>query len=527
MVFWALVIVVALVVTVYRWYTASFDYFEKNGIPFVKPFPQLWALLAKTMHVNEASALGYDQFREHRVSGMFSFRQPGYLVHDPELVKEITIKHFDHFTEHAHTCPVDVDPLLGRALFFMDGQRWKAGRTGLSPAFTGSKMRNMYGLLYGCIEGAMKRLLEDAKGQSMEKEFRDLTSRIGNDVITSISFGVEIDSVHNLNNEFYVRGKELAVTDGFQGLKILLLALVPPTFFRIFGLRVLPKETTNFYFDLVSKSIQHREKYGINRPDFITLMLQARKNELNEDKQEDESAQDAGFSTAQEHLQSSTETGYYTDEDIAGVTGSFFFGGIETTTTVICFALYEMSLNPDIQRKLHEEIESTQNQMDKSDKLSYETLLKLKYLDMVVSETLRKWPPLGVTNRVCVKPYTLTDYNGAKITVERGQTLQIPIASIHRDVKYYPDPYRFDPERFSEENRHKINQAAFLPFGSGPRNCIGSRLALMQVKCYLYLLLSNFRVEMSQKTDVPIKLDKGALTYHATNGFWFHLIPKV
>lgn len=527
---WSLLLVPAAIYLFYRWSIATFDYFEKRGVPFVKPVPlvgSLWNFLSGKMHMVDAGSLGYEMFPENRLSGFFAFRKPGYLIHDPELVKQITIKDFDHFGDHTNIIPLEADPVMGRVLFFIEGSRWKHGRTGLSPAFTGSKMRNMFALLSNYAEGAMERLVEDAKREGgLEVEMRDLFQKLGNDATTSLSFGVEIDSVHNPNNEFMKRGKELIATDGIQGLKFFFLTVLPTSFFRMLRIRILPKETSDFYVDVVSKTIKYREEHNIVRPDFIHLLLQARKNELKVD-QADDQLKSAGFSTVEEHLQSSTTNSQYSDLDITAATGSFYFGGLETTTTVICFALYEMCLNPAIKQKLQDEIDQVKEELSRTgSKLSYEVLQNMKYLDMVVSETLRRWTPLGLTNRACTKPYTVEDTNGTKVSIKVGDIIQIPIQAIHRDHRYFPDPYKFDPERFSEENRDKINRDAFLPFGSGPRNCIGSRLALMQSKCFLYYTLANFELELCPKTDVPIRLNKRSVTLSTMSGFWFRMVPR-
>nr|BAM68568.1 cytochrome P450 [Culex quinquefasciatus] len=527
---WLLLLVPTAIYLFYRWSVATFDYFEKRGVPFVKPVPLLggmWNFFSGKMHMVDAGSLGYEMFPDSRFSGFFAFRKPGYLIHDPELVKQITIKDFDHFADHTNVVPIEADPVLGRALFFTEGTRWKHGRSGLSPAFTGSKMRNMFALLSNYTEGAMGRLVDDARRDGrLELEMRDLFQKLGNDVTTSLSFGVEIDSVHNPNNEFMRRGKELIATDGIQGLKFLLLTVLPKSFFRTLRIRIFPKEATDFYVDVISKTIKQREEHNIVRPDFIHLLVQGRKNELKME-QADDQLKSVGFSTVEEHLQSSTENSQYSDLDITAAAASFFFGGLETTTTVICFALYEMSQNPNVKQKLQAEIDQVKEQLSTTDsKLSYEVLQNMKYLDMVVSETLRRWAPLGLTNRACTKPYTIEDNNGTKVTIQVGDLIQIPIQSIHRDHRFYPNPYKFDPERFSEENKANINRSAFLPFGSGPRNCIGSRLALMQTKCFLYYTLANFELELCPKTDVPIKLNKRSVSLHTLSGFWFRMVPR-
>lgn len=85
-------------------------------------------------------------------------------------------------------------------------------------------------------------------------------------------------------------------------------------------------------------------------------------------------------------------------------------------------------------------------------------------------ETLRKYPPVPILNRMCTKEYNVP---GTNTVIEKGIRLMIPVIGIHRDPEYYPDPDKFNPDRFSEENKQKLKPYTFLPFGDGPRVCIG------------------------------------------------------
>lgn len=104
------------------------------------------------------------------------------------------------------------------------------------------------------------------------------------------------------------------------------------------------------------------------------------------------------------------------------------------------------------------------------------SLLKMKYLDQVVCECLRKWPTSPSIDRMCVKDYLCEYDDGKKFPFEKDVSLLVPIYGIHHDSKYYHDPEQFDPERFSDENKSNIVPATYLPFGIGPRNCIGEYL---------------------------------------------------
>lgn len=142
-------------------------------------------------------------------------------------------------------------------------------------------------------------------------------------------------------------------------------------------------------------------------------------------------------------------------------------------------------------------------------------------------ETLRKWPPGVIMDRVCQKTYQLTDETGHVVTLEKGDVVTIPVVGIHRDAQHYPNPEHFDPERFSDERKNDIRPFTYLPFGAGPRNCIASRFALMECKAVLYYLLTNFTLEVATTTVSPIVLAPDNFSFKAKHGFNVHLKPRM
>jgi len=98
---------------------------------------------------------------------------------------------------------------------------------------------------------------------------------------------------------------------------------------------------------------------------------------------------------------------------------------------------------------------------------------------------------------------------GANFTIPVGMVVSVPVERIHYDPKYYPNPEKFDPERFSAANNSNRNQSAYLPFGIGPRNCIGMRLAIVELKVALSYLIFNFQLApIKDVTPVPIKMER-------------------
>lgn len=122
--------------------------------------------------------------------------------------------------------------------------------------------------------------------------------------------------------------------------------------------------------------------------------------------------------------------------------------------------MYELALNPDIQERLRDEIKSVVDEND--GKLTYDMLFDFKYLDMVMNETLRKYPPAFINTRNSTKDFKIP---GTEMVIPAKTDINISVLSIHRDPEYYPNPEKFDPERFTPENVKARNPFTFIPFG--------------------------------------------------------------
>lgn len=189
-------------------------------------------------------------------------------------------------------------------------------------------------------------------------------------------------------------------------------------------------------------------------------------------------------------------------------------------STLLSFMSYELAINPNIQNRLYEEIRNAHSNVTE---IAYENIQKLPYLDMVVSETLRRWPPIAGTDRQCTKPYRMENSDGTFVNLTTQDTVWIAIFGIQTDEKYWPEPEKFDPERFNEENRKNIKQCSYLPFGNGQRVCIASRFALMVAKSLFYSLLNEYEIVKCDRTPVPLKFKPSTINMMADGGFWLNL----
>lgn len=244
-----------------------------------------------------------------------------------------------------------------------------------------------------------------------------------------------------------------------------------PTLSKKLKIQFLSDRITVFFKSLILDTMAERESKKIFRPDMINILMQVRNGSLVTDGQDEKLDTNEGFATTTEFSSKTDINNDWSDDELVAQCLLFFLAGFETSSTLLSFLGNELALSPDVQEKLCREIDETAERMTNG-KLTYELLSSMKYLDQVISECLRKWPPAMMTDRVCNKELTFI-VDGQTVTMKEGQQFWIPIYGLHMDAKYFPDPEKFDPERYSEENVRKIVPGSFIPFGVGQRNCIG------------------------------------------------------
>ncbi|KAJ8953888.1 hypothetical protein NQ318_019128 [Aromia moschata] len=179
-----------------------------------------------------------------------------------------------------------------------------------------------------------------------------------------------------------------------------------------------------------------------------------------------------------------------TNEDIAAQAMIFFFGGFDSTSSLMCFTAYELAVNRDIQGRLRREVRDTWEECQGS--LTFDAVSKMTYMDMVVSEVLRKWPNFVFTDRVCSKDYTI-QANGPEEN------------SVHLKKRSL---YFITNLRFNDENKKKRHPYAYLPFGVGPRTCIGARFATIETKAIFFYILLHFEIVPVEETVIPVVASK-------------------
>nr|AVL92872.1 CYP450 [Locusta migratoria] len=502
------------------WWYRYHTYFARRGVPYVAPLPfignTLDTVLGRTA-LTDLLVVMYKKFEKHPYAGFYFFGRPVIMLRDPEIVRTITIKDFDHFTDHLDMINSDTnDPLLQKMLLTLKGKEWHDMRTTLSPAFTTSKIKNMFVLMTEIGQQMVTHLSEriaEHKGSSGEDvltmEMKDFFTRVTNDVIATTAFGVRVDSLSDPNNTFYTMGRTMSNMKALVAFGY----FCSPKLMKLLNIPFFDRRAEQYFRSVVAETIRTRDREGIVRPDVIQLLMQARSGELAAEEEEKN-----GLSGGRRMK--------LTEEDVAAQAMFFFVAGFETVATVLTFCCYLLATNEDVQRRLQQEVDDV---MKKSGgQPSYEQVVGSQYLDMVVSETLRMYTPGSASDRKCVRAYRLPGTASCPrgLLLQPGDGVQIPAHAFHHDEAFFPDPERFDPERFSPENKHLIKPFTYIPFGVGPRICIAQRFALLELKVVLVYLLSSFSIQVVDKTPIPLQIKPNSVQLSIKGGAWLGIRPR-
>jgi cytochrome P450 family 9 len=260
---------------------------------------------------------------------MFNFKQTSFVLTDPELIKKILIKDFDHFVNH-NGASTSVDRIFDRALFALHDKEWRDMRTTLSPIFTSSKMKMMYGLLCDHANDFVSFFRERVqKGETLDLDVLDIFARFTADGISTAVLGFEADCVRNKESYVYKMAKKL-LHDFFGpiGNVKFTLAFVMPEFYKFLGLQCISQEIRDFFQRVVVDVMHEREIKNISRPDVIQLLLQAKKGQLQQSVKETETKEkEENFSANVEyHVGGGAKNASHFSDDDWIAQGFIFFG---------------------------------------------------------------------------------------------------------------------------------------------------------------------------------------------------------
>ncbi|KAH8297064.1 hypothetical protein KR044_004457, partial [Drosophila immigrans] len=475
-------IVTSVVLALYFWQKRAHSYWQRNGVKSIKPEPifgNFRTFLTGKVPFFEQLSLLYNTpgFENEPLIGVNLVKGPGIIMRDVELIKTVMIKKFNFFTNRSmRTDPIH-DPMGANSLFFVRNTEWKTIRSRLSPVFSSGKIKQMYPLMVEVTKDLDQKLERVSTDSTVR--IKDICARFTIDNIATIAFGIKANTLNNTKSEFFKVNTEFFNFSLMRVLDSFIIFLLP-SLASLARVKIFSEKTREFFARTINYALNEREKCGVPRNDLIDVLLAMKHEEADQPVKAKHRSKDL------EHL--------------VAHAAIFQTAGFETSSSTMTLTLYEMARNPEFQERLRAEIK---DYFGDEDHISYERLQEMPYLTQVVNETLRKYPVAGFVERECAQPetgekFSLKPYYDVEIP--NGTPFYVPLLAIHRDEKYWPNPDKYDPERFAPENRNNINMDAYMPFGVGPRNCIGMRLALLQTKLGLVHFLRNYSVNKCDKT---------------------------
>ncbi|XP_034834202.1 probable cytochrome P450 6a14 isoform X1 [Maniola hyperantus] len=494
---------VLFLLIVYLWFQYKFTYWSRKGVVGPKPifpFGNIKRVVQRKEQFFEPFCDNYYRYKHLPYVGMYCFNKPVLSINDPDLAKHILIKDFEHFQSHGIFSGGTGDPLAGH-LFNLHSQAWKILRLKMSPVFSTSKLKSMYPL----VEKIAKEAHDYAAELHMNNKainFSEFYEKYAMEIVGSVGFGVECNGLKNSRSEFYLRGNEYFNPTSLYWTIVRALAFVMPTFFNKLKLKRINPEIIRFFYNLVKETVDYRYKYCYKRNDFLQALIELKEN--SEIKNEDISKESVNFT--------------FTFTDIAANTMLYMFAGYETSATTGQFAAYELARNPHIQERAREEINRVLAKY--GGECTYEAQNEMVYMNMVLDETMRMHPPMRALFRRCTKDYKLPN---SDVVIEEGTQVFVPAHAIQMDPDIFPDPETFDPERFTPERKKTMHPCHWMPFGEGPRKCLGLRQGYIQTKLALVKILQKYEMLLDVRTQVPTQIKASALACAAEGGVWIRL----
>ncbi|KAF8376348.1 hypothetical protein PRIPAC_82777 [Pristionchus pacificus] len=392
---------------------------------------------------------------------------------DPHIIKEIFISQFGNFVDRRDSSVNTVYPFLDGLIQVGHvgsyGAGWKEIRSVISVIFTSASMKKMHLMFHDQLDNLLDVLTEKSRKNNGITDIYGEYQAMTMDMIARCALGQNLSCLKDRDNDYYTRARTFFANIQFQKSTVFQLTVFMPIF------RYLRRFTTfgraeRYLVGLLSESVHEREREraaGIIRPlpDAIDLILA-----------ENEKRKLSGMQPLHHEV-------------IVCNAWALFIAGYETTSTALAYATFLLAKHPEVQATLHEEVLST---FGDNDTIDYERVMKLPYLHAVFAETVRLYPPVTtLTGRQCIKETVI----GGRIRVPVGCNVMTPVHAVHWSEENYDRPREFCPERFLDDGKPAWS-ATYMPFGIGPRNCVGARFAEMEFKTVMSAVIRKFIIEL-------------------------------
>ncbi|CAA3015672.1 cytochrome P450 711A1 [Olea europaea subsp. europaea] len=430
-------------------------------------------------------------------------RQPLVIIADPELCREVGIKKFKYINNRSIPSPIAASPLHQKGLFFTRDSRWSTMRNAILSVYQPSHLAKLVPTMQEFIESATNNL--DGKQDFI---FSELSLKLATDVIGQAAFGVDfrlskpktgLDSVNKTNDQSddnevqqFINQHIYSTTQlkmDLSGSISIILGLLVPILQEPFRqiLKRIPG-TVDWKVERTNKNLSCRldgivenrmKEKDRGSKDFLSLILSARESQT-------------------------VANNVFTSDYISAVTYEHLLAGSATTSFTLSTIIYLVAGHPEVEKKLLKEIDAfgPHDQMPTASDLQS----KFPYIDQVIKEAMRVYTVSPLVARETSAPVSIGGYN-----LPKGTWVWLALGVLAKDPKNFPEPEKFKPERFDpnceeEKRRHPY---ANIPFGIGPRACIGQKFSLQEIKLSLIHLYRKYVFRHSPQMEAPLGLEYG------------------
>ncbi|CAB04113.1 Cytochrome P450 [Caenorhabditis elegans] len=504
------------IIGVLSFYLWTWSYWKRRGIAGPSGYPILGSALEMLSSENPP----YLQLKEWtkqygKVYGITEGLSRTLVISDPDLVQEVFVKQYDNFFGRKLN-PIQGDPNKDKRvnLFSSQGHRWKRLRTISSPTFSNNSLRKLKTTVEECAVELLRHIEQHTDG-GQPIDLLDFYQEFTLDVIGRIAMG-QTDSQMFKNPLLpYVRAVFGEPRKGLFLSGSLAPWIGPILRMVMFSLPNIVKNPAVHVIRHTSNAVEQRvklrmadEKAGIDPgepQDFIDLFLDAKSDDVELENNED-------FTKAGVKV-----TRQLTTEEIVGQCFVFLIAGFDTTALSLSYSSFLLATHPKVQKKLQEEIDRECADPE----VTFDQLSKLKYMECVIKETLRMYPLGALANsRCCMRATKIGNYE-----IDEGTNILCDTWTLHSDKSIWgEDAEEFKPERWESGDEHFYQKGGYIPFGLGPRQCIGMRLAYMEEKLLLSHILRKYTLEVCNKTQIPLKLIGSRTTQ--PESVWLNLTPR-
>lgn len=488
------VVLLLIVVVTMKRMNESYKYFPRRNIrtpPFEYFFGHL-RILWSTKHFSKQ----IEEWTRHygKIFGLYEGRRPVYVVSDVEFLHEVFVKQFSLF----HSRRVPFLARMGRGthenLFGSEGPTWRKQRRIVNPTFSSNKIRSILPFVHRSIEILIDKFnqhIDRHQHENDEFNIDPFYKRMTMDIIWRSAFGIESEMQDDIEN-IYLKKSSSVIEMNFDHLWIVklsvLLPCLTPLLIRLVRIQLKFIRFMSTRIDCFRYFIDELPPFWIIRQAQQIIDYRQQRNHRNENENDNkEQFTDLLQLMIDGNVQQDENDEKRLDRDeICANILIFIIAGYETTSTTLSYATFILATKADVQKKLFDEIDVD---IDENDHRSNSST---SYIDLFIREVLRMFPIIvQATSREC---HQTTIIDGHRI--DKGSIIQPDIQTIHYDKDLWgpEDPNEFVPERHLKK-RHPM---CWMAFGHGPRNCLGMRLALIEIKICLKKILKHFEILPSE-----------------------------